>query len=957
MKTFLKILGIIVLVIIVLAIIIPLIFKNRIIEKVKEEANNNINAKIDFTDFGLSLFKSFPDFTLTINDLTVAGIDEFEDDTLANIKSFSATIDLMSVFKGEKYERKSINIEKPKLLIKILKNGKANYDIAKSQPDDVEISDDTETVDTSSFRISLSKFEIKNLDLIYDDASTNMYINIKNLYYLLKGDFTADFTSLITRTKVEHFTLNYGGVKYLNKALIEIKADLDADLKNSIYTFKENEIRLNELFFNFNGSVSMIEDDINLVLTYNTRKTEFKNILSLIPAIYAKDFATIETKGKFALDGFVKGIYNENTLPSFSLNLNIEDAMFKYPDLPKPVTNIALIAKITNRGGDADNTVIDVSKLHFHIAGSPIDIKLHIKTPVSDPEIDGHLKGKIDLTAIKEVYPLGKDEQLNGVCIADVSINGKMSSVENEEYENFTAIGSILIKGVNYKSSELPQTVEIQNAQLNFSPQYLDLVSFISKIGKSDLRAKGKLDNYLSYVFKDGEIKGNLKINSNYFNLNEFIIEETEASTSTSTSASSDTIALTVFEVPDNIEFNMNSKFGKLIYDNMEMDNVNGVIEIKDEKVVLHNLTMDMLDGQMIVNGTYSTEDTEKPLVDFNMNIKNFDIQKSYNTFGIIEKFAPIAKNTTGNFSARMNLNTALDNEMMPVYNSMSGKGELSTSKIIIKNINSLNKIADDLKIDLFRTMNLDKVDISFEFIDGKLIVKPFDIEYDETNANVGGWTSFDQTIDYTMNLQIPRNKFGKAANNVLNNLVSQANQKGVNISLGEIVDVNVLIGGTISNPVIKTSLKESANKAIDDIKKTIEDEINKKKEDIKKEAKERADKIIADADKKARQIIKEAEKQAENVRKAATNVAGEIRKGADKKATEIEKEGKKKGFIAEKLAKESAKEIRNEADDKANKLVNESKKESEAIINKAKKEADRIKKEAEEKAKKELEK
>jgi len=181
----------------------------------------------------------------------------------------------------------------------------------------------------------------------------------------------------------------------------------------------------------------MVNEDINLVLTFNAPKTNFKNILSLIPAIYAKEFQNIETSGNLTLEGNVKGIYSENNLPAFALNLSVDDGMFKYPDLPKAVTNIDIKTRISNRGGDADNTIIDVSRLNLKMAENPIKISLLVKTPVSDPDITGKIKGELDLAKVSEFYPLAKDEKLNGTFVTDITLQGKLSAVEKQQYENF----------------------------------------------------------------------------------------------------------------------------------------------------------------------------------------------------------------------------------------------------------------------------------------------------------------------------------------------------------------------------------------------------------------------------------------------------------------------------------------------------------------------------------------
>ncbi len=224
MKKVLKITGIVLLIIIILTIALPFIFKNQILQKVKQEINNNLNAKVDFKDYGLSLLRSFPDFSLELDGLTIVGIDEFAQDTLANIEQIYVSIDLFSVFKGDNYKIKTIKLEKPNLLLKVLKGGKANWDIYKTE--EVTVTDaDTiipvPTADTtkkhSLFKLYLHKLTINNANIIYYDEDLNFKTSIKNLNHTLKGDFTADFTSLITKTDIASIDLSYEAIKYLNK--------------------------------------------------------------------------------------------------------------------------------------------------------------------------------------------------------------------------------------------------------------------------------------------------------------------------------------------------------------------------------------------------------------------------------------------------------------------------------------------------------------------------------------------------------------------------------------------------------------------------------------------------------------------------------------------------------------------------------------------------------------------
>ena len=804
MKKFFKILFVVIVVILAILISIPFIFKNKIIEKTKQEINNNLNAKVEFGDFSLSIFRSFPDLNFKINNFIIAGLNEFKDDTLLALNTLSTDIDLLSIF-GDEIKIKAIILDQPRILAKVLKGGKANWDIIIESEEEAEA--DKVISEPTEFKLCLKKFLINNAEIIYDDKELDVYTRLSNFNFSLKGDLTQDFTTLYTTSIAEAFTVVYEGIKYINKAKLEVIIDLDADLVNSKYSFKENVIRLNELEFGFDGFVSMPEEDIDMNITFKTTKTDFKTLLSLIPAIYMKDFEDVKTSGKLALNGFAKGTYNDSILPAFDFTLLVENAMFKYPDLPGSAENINIDLNIRNSDGYEDNTIIDLKRFHIEFADAPFDAKMLIKTPVSDPQIDCYVKGKIDLAGMHNIVPL-EDTELDGMITADVQFNGRLSSIENEQYEDFHATGQVALADFTYKSEDLPQGMTIKQASLLFTPQFLELISFDSKIGRSDVFLKGKIENFLAYTFRDELLKGSFNLSSGLFDVNEFLTEE--EATAGDVGVEED-VELSVYEVPANIDFTLNSNFKKIIYDKIEIDNVNGNIEIRNSKVDLKNVKMNLLQGSMVMDGTYDTEDITKPSVDFDMKISDFDISETFKAFNTVQKLAPVAENCDGKFSCDMKFNSILNEQMEPELNTINSSGILKTKNIVITNSDVFNKIADALKMVQFKNINFNDIEIFFTIKDGKITLEPFETKFDNLKAMIGGTQGIDQSLNYIMNFEIPRSEFGGKANDVLNNLVSETVNKGVDIELGEIVNVNVLIGGTVPEPVIKLNLQEQA--------------------------------------------------------------------------------------------------------------------------------------------------
>ena len=916
------------------AITVPLIFKDRIFFEAKKEINNNLNAKVDFGDLDLSLIRSFPDLTLTMENLSIVGIEEFEGDTLSYFKKLSLTVDLMSVINGEQYKIEEIYLGGARILAKVLKDGKANWDIAKESDTPEEATVEEES---GPFKMTLKSFEIENSRIEYDDASLSFYMLMDGMDHKLSGDFTEDLFTIETITEITKMTMLYEGIPYFNKVNTKIKMDMDADMPNFKFTFKENEFQLNQLFLKMDGYFAMPAEDMDMDIQFAALKTDFKNILSLVPAVYATDFESVKTSGKLALDGFVKGIYSETKMPAFNLKLLVENGMFQYPDLPKSVDNINVDVVVDNKTGDPDATVVDINKFHIEMAANPLDVKMHITKPESDPTIDGTIKGKIDLATVKDIMPMEEGEKMSGIISADITLKGSMSAIDEERYSDFHAAGNMNIQAMEYQTPDVPTTF-IKNMMLNFSPQCLELAAFDANIGKSDIQANGRIDNFMQYYFKEELLKGNFNMNSTTMDLNEFMTEE-EVEVAEDAPAEE---PMEVVEVPKNISFALSSSIKNLIYDNMEMKDVSGMIIIHEGKVAMKNLKMNLLGGSMLVNGTYSTENPKKPKVDFSLGINNFDIEQTVATFNTVEKLAPMAKTAKGNFSTNMSFNSDLDDKMEPMMSSLNGSGSLQTGKVAIDGFGPINKLAETLKIDKLKRMDFNDLLVKFKFENGRVEIEPFDFKTGFGSGQFGGSNGFDQSIDYVMALDIPRSMFGGAANGVLNNMVSQVNSKGANFTAGETIAVAALLGGTVLDPKVRTQIKTQAG----DIKESLKAMAQEKKEEVVQQAKEQVKAQVDNAKEKAsaeaEKIIRDAQVQADKIKSEARNAADKVKKEGYANADKLEKEAK--GPVAKAAAKKGADKLRKEADAKANSIIREADAKADGVMNEARAKADKLK-------------
>ncbi|MDR0798499.1 MAG: AsmA family protein [Dysgonamonadaceae bacterium] len=878
MKKILKITGIVILAIVLVLIILPFTMKGKIMETVKNEINQSLNAKVDFDRIGFNFFRHFPNATISLNNLVVAGIDEFEGDTLLSAPTLSATVNLKSLWSDSGYEIRQISIDGARVHAHILADGKVNWDIVK-ETEDSKVETDTTA---SNFKLLLKQVNISRSDIYFDNDSTQMNLAIQGLNLKLSGDMTADVTNIRSQATIDALSFIMDKIPYLSKAKVNADLNINADLKNQKYTLAENHIQLNEIKAAIEGWVALKDDDsIDMDLKLNAPSTQFKDILSLIPAIYAKDFKDLKTSGEATLAASMQGTMKDELLPAFDVKLNVANAMFQYPGMPQSVTDIQTDIHAYSPGGSADQTIIDIPRFHLVMAGSPFDAQLHVSTPVSDPNLRLSAVGKLDLGKVKDIYPL-EDMELNGRLDANLQLATRMSSIEKEQYENVNASGTLKVQEMLIKSKDM-QDIQLHNAVLAFSPRYVDLSALSAQIGKNDIAATGKLENFIAYFLKDQTLKGTLSVTSNYLNLNDFMTDD-------SSSAAADTSALQLIEIPKNLDFNLTGNFKQVIFDNLDLSNVAGQLLVNNGKVTMKNLAMNALGGKLNINGSYDTgKNPQKPEVSLALDIKDVSFVQTFKTFEMVQKMAPIFENMAGNFSTTFNMTSTLGADFMPDLATLAASGLLQSNDVAVSNVKVLDGLASALKNESLKNLKVKDLKLPFTISDGRVNTKPFDVKLGDGTMNLTGSTGLDQTIDYTAKINLA----GKLANQYLNNL-------------------SVKIGGTFTNPKINVDAKDLANQALGNVAGAIlggdkaaslteqaGEQIEKQAENLRKQAKSAGDKLIAEAETAGQKLIDEANKTSNPLAKiaavkAAESGAKKLKDEAQKKADQLNAEAEK---------------------------------------------------------------
>jgi len=877
MKKSLVVLGVLLVSLLGILIAVPILFKEDAKKAVDDAIAEQVNAHVfyDQEGFSLSLFENFPNFTFSMKDFGVSGIDTFASDTLIQVASFEITLDLLSVISGEQIMINEISLKSPEITILSLSNGQNNYDIFKETTDNTPSK--TPTEEELTFSLAIKKWQIIDGNFTYDDLLNGIHTSLLGINHIGSGDFSQDIFDLMTKTTIVSVGLNYEGTNYLKEKTFDADLNMKMNLPDSKYTFSDNSLTLGALSVGLNGDVILPADsDIVIDIEFQSLDMSIKSLLSLLPGNYSSYLENVSVDGDVNVAGSVIGAYNESRLPDININAMISNGYLAYEEYPIPIEEIQLEAALLIPGINMDLMSFSMPKFSMQVEGQEFQSQMEFENLVNYTW-DLNTSGALDLGKIFQIIPV-EGVGLKGLISGNFETSGNMLLIEEEKYEQLPTKGSVQVTDFSLTDETLPVDISITEADLSFDNQQIALNQFKVLFGESDLQMTGTLENFIGYALKPSEVlHGILNLSAQTLNFNPFL-----SMTDTSvTDAAVDTSVLEIIRIPINIDVVLKTQIGQLLYDNLEFKNIDGKVTMSEGIAQLDNLDFDLLEGDFLMSGFYNSNPL-LPLFNFNFKIASMSIKETFSSFNTIQEMAPLAKDLAGVFSTEFVSDGAFDTVMMPVMESLSVFGLIDLRSATYSNpkiMKGLNKITGDQE----EILKLQDINFEYGIADGTLIIEPFDFKLAGRTTTVygsSGISGVQSDMDYILETDLKTGELGAAANNMIASLT------GLNDLIAEEVRVKIKIEGNYEDPQfhldgISKTKKSSGDEKIKDLAK--ERAKNKLKEQQKlaeKKIQEELDKqkavLKSEADKKAAALKLEAVKKVEDIKEEAKEILGD---------------------------------------------------------------------------------
>lgn len=791
----------------------PFIFRDAIITHTLTTLNRKLEVDVSFQQMNISLFREFPRASLSLDGLLLRGKGPFEGDTLLSVARVSTTVGIFDLFTPRHLTLLDLQLRGADLRLKVNGDNLPNWQI---MADSSAHSENTGS-ESDFFTLQLDRIEVEQGRVLYSDDTLPIELLADQLSLSIRGDLTAESSTLDLLGVSEQFSLSYDGTGFLSRIRLGVDTRLTIDFNNYQFDLSDASLLVNRLPLGLTGSFSMPADSMLFDFHFSSGNSTLSEILALIPPDYESYLEGIDATGEAEVKGSLQGYYLVNDYPAFDLQLKVTEGWVQYRDMPADIRQIAANVLLSKPQGSMNDSRLAISEATCVIRNNPVMLKLALSNWLEDLKFDTEVSGKIDFNDLRDALPF-VSEELAGAMTFDITARGNYSEVENRNYNRIYTSGNAGLSNFRFTSRELTMPVYIPEGKLLFTPAAIQLQQLQMEIGESQMNLTGRITDYYEWLLSDGDLNGSVTLTGNRLNLDELM--QLYIAKEKTTLPDSIASVQAPFQVPENWNMRINAAVRQAVYDQMAITNIRGAVVLTSGTMALEGLTMELLDGNLALSGSYRNSPDLQPLVDLKLDISRFDLPTSFQSLGLVRHYLPVAAHSRGRFGTSLVFKAQLGLDRKLIMSSLNGNGRFTTQEVQILDSPVFNQIKAVLSEERLRNVTIDDFTALFTIEAGNLLLPPFETRIAGQQALFTGSLNTRNILQMQAAFLVSRDALSPNIERMIGLLPGQRNI--------QMFPVGFTMNGPVNNPEVKVDLKEATDMVKNEVKNATREELQR---------------------------------------------------------------------------------------------------------------------------------
>jgi len=718
---------------------------------VMEQINHRLDSKVDVDEITVNIFQKFPNASIRLENVTIWSTHNFNArdfkgsgaDTLLSAEHINVSFNLLKLIR-KKYHIRQLEIEHGVLHLYTDVDGEVNYKLFSG--------DGREQKEISP--VNLSSLKISDFSLVLNNQAKQL-VSVGTLKRIdLHGRFSKRNTQLKGSLNGWLGELSNKGILYASNR--DVEAELNLDVKDSLYTIKSGHLQLDRIIADMDGHFILHKGKgVEMDLFASAVGLEIYEVLDLLPSEISKPLQGISGNGILQLYSRITGMVSSTLTPKIEADFLTSKANLSWNLLPFSLKNLNLKGSYSNGGEFNPVTAsLSIESLNAVIGKDHLSLSGRIQN-FYDPDFAFKLKGDIHPEQWLRWYKQIPLDESHGVIFSDISVSGSYDRLKpkGQKFLAFDFAGGLSLEDVMFRihKNDIPFTN--LNGTIHIENDFWE-PSLSGSFGKSNFSVAGSGLNLISYLLNKNEsLVASATLRADKLDLQEYINSFSRADRKRNGS----------IHFPDRLRLNLDFVINEFIMRSFNAGYVRGVATYDSPILHVDSLTMQTMDGTLTGDLGVAQDQMRDIFVNVNSKLYNLNIQRLFYSFRNFGQNQITHEHIKGIISGNCIFSATFDSTF-----SIRKESVLSENNISIQNgeLNSFSPI-----LALSRFIEVEELEnIKFATLENNILIKEeqviipsMDIHTNALNMAASGIHDFNNHYDYRLRLRLSELLYSKA--------------------------------------------------------------------------------------------------------------------------------------------------------------------------------------------------
>jgi hypothetical protein len=718
---------------------------------VMDQINHQLDSKVDVEEISVEMFQKFPNTSIHLTNVIIWSSQNFNAmnfkgpgaDTLLSARDVNVSFNLIGLIR-KNYIVRQLEIKDGILHLYTDTEGEGNYRIISTGRGKKK--------DFSP--VNLSSLKISNFSLILKNEAKQLYSTGTLEHIDLNGSFSKRNSQV--RCALTGWLGEISNKEILYASNRKVEADLNLELKDSLYTIKSGQLQIDRIVADMDGQFIVHPGEgVEMDLFAAARNLEIHEVLDLLPRELSNPLQGIKGNGNLQLFSRITGMVSSTLTPKIEADFQTSNANLSWDRIPFSVKNLNLKGSYSN-GGEFNpvTTSLNIESFNAVIGTDRLSVSGRIRN-FYDPDFAFKIKGDIHPEQWLGWYSQIPIYKSGGTIYSDVTVTGSYDRLKpkGQKFLSFDFEGGLAMEDVMIRIHRKDIPFTNLNGTIHIENDFWE-PSFTGSFGKSDFSFSGSGLNLLSFLLKkDESLVASATLRTNRLDLKELLDNFSKPDKKGDRSIS----------FPGKLNLKLDFVVNELFMKRFQASNVRGAAFYDSPKLRFDSLSMQTMDGTLTGDYGIAQDQSGDIFVNVHSKLFNLDIQKLFYSFNNFGQSYITDDHLKGSISGNCMFSSSFDSNF-----SIRKETILSETSIIIRN-GELNNFSPLMALSRFIEVE-ELQNIQFETLvnnilikEEKVIIPSMDIHNNALNISASGIHEFNNHFDYRIMLKLSELLYKKA--------------------------------------------------------------------------------------------------------------------------------------------------------------------------------------------------